>query len=40
MNKKYYIYDSYGHLIRGNFATYKAAMTFKIVMNRLDWIIR
>lgn len=38
--KKYSIYDSYGYLIRGNFNSYKAAYTFKIVMNRLDWTIK
>lgn len=38
--KKYSIYDSYGYLIRGNFNSYRAAYTFKIVMNRLDWTIK
>ena len=38
--KKYTIYDSYGHIVRGNFTSYKAAYTFKIVMNRLDWTIK
>ena len=37
--KKYTIYDFYGHIVRGNFPYYKAAYTIKIVMNRLDWTI-
>lgn len=40
MKRKYSIYDSYGYLIRGNFNSYRAAYTFKIVMNRLDWTIK
>lgn len=39
MRKKYCVYDSYNHIVRGGFDSYKAAYTFKIVMNRLDWKI-
>lgn len=38
--KRYSVYDSYGHLVRGNFITWKAAYTFKIMCNRLDWTIK
>lgn len=39
MRRKYAVYDSYNHIIRGNFESYRDAYTFKIVMNRLDWKI-
>lgn len=38
--KKYNIYDSYGHTVRGGFKSYKEAHNFKIIMNRLDWTIK
>lgn len=38
--RKYTVYDSYGYIVRGNFPSYKAAYTFKVVMNRLDWKIK
>lgn len=38
--KRYSVYDSYGQLVRGGFSTWKAAYTFKIVMNRLDWKVK
>lgn len=38
--KRYIVYDSYGYIVRGNFSSYKAAYTFKIAMNRLDWTIK
>lgn len=39
MRKKYCVYDSYNHIVRGGFPTWKAAYIFKITMNRLDWKI-
>ena len=38
--KRYTVYDSCGYIVRGNFPSYKAAYTFKIIMNRLDWTIK
>ena len=35
----YKVYDSLGYYIK-SFSTYKDAMTFKIVNNRYDWIIK
>lgn len=36
---KYDIYDSYDHIVRGDFPSFKSAIKFKIANNRLDWKI-
>lgn len=36
---KYKVYDSLGNYLR-SFSSYKGAMTFKIMNNRLDWTIK
>jgi hypothetical protein len=37
--KKYKVIDSEGYILRV-YPTYKQAMTYKIAMGRLDWVIK
>ncbi len=36
---KYAVYDSLGNFLRG-FPTYQQAMTYKIMCQRYDWVIK
>lgn len=40
MNNFFNVYDTTGHIVRGNFKTWRDAYTFLCVMNRFDWKIK
>lgn len=35
----YKVYDSYGYLVRGNFASYLDAMSYKLAFGNSSWYI-
>lgn len=36
----YYVYDSYGRLVRGDFSSYDLAFNYKVVYGNSNWKIR